>query len=173
MAQLYYRSQILVPSESHPSSSLAADRIDFTLAASPSYSSSVSMRRSLEELQRRYEMRETRGISNADGQGYLYAYVDNDRWKVGMTNEFVCRQEEWDKDCPYPWRVWLPPIQVANRRRAEALAHILLEMECLHRPRIYCQRCQRVHIEKFVFSGTWHVVWSTIVYPILLRAAIS
>lgn len=76
------------------------------------------MRRPSEELQRRYEMRETRGISNADGQGYLYAYVDSDRWKVGMTNEFVRCQVEWDKDCPYPWRIWLPPIRVANRRRA-------------------------------------------------------
>ncbi|KAH7868905.1 uncharacterized protein C8R40DRAFT_1177344 [Lentinula edodes] len=92
------------------------------------------MHRPSEELQWRYEMRETRGISNADGQGYLYAYVDSDRWKVGMTNEFVRRQVEWDKDCPYPWRIWLLPIRVANRRRAEALAHLLLKMECLHRP---------------------------------------
>ncbi|KAJ3809528.1 hypothetical protein F5876DRAFT_66399 [Lentinula aff. lateritia] len=84
----------------------------------PFLPSSVSMRRSSEELQQRYEMRETRGISNSDGQGYLYAYVDIDSWKVGMTSKFARRQEEWDKNCPYPWRIWLPPIRVANRRRA-------------------------------------------------------
>ncbi|KAJ3875406.1 glycosyl hydrolase family 76-domain-containing protein [Lentinula edodes] len=100
------------------------------------------MRRSFEDLQRRFGLREMRGISDADGEGYLYAYVDSDGWKIGMSNNFVRRQEEWDKDCPSPWRIWLPPIQVANRRRAETLAHLLLEMECVDRPRIYCQNCR-------------------------------
>ncbi|KAJ4468440.1 hypothetical protein C8J55DRAFT_492438 [Lentinula edodes] len=131
------------------------------------------MRRSFENLQRRFGLREMRGISDADGEGYLYAYVDSDGWKIGMSNNFVRRQKEWDKDCPSPWRIWLPPIQVANRRRAETLAHLLLEMACVDRPRIYCQNCQRAHIEKFVFYGPWHVVWTTIVYPIFLRAAVS
>ncbi|KAJ4468450.1 hypothetical protein C8J55DRAFT_492448 [Lentinula edodes] len=98
------------------------------------------MRRSSEDLRRRYDMRAMRGISDADGQGYLYAYVDDDEWKVGLTNNFVRRQEEWNRSCPCPWRTWLLPIRVANRRRAEALAHLLLEMECLDRPRTYC-RC--------------------------------
>ncbi|KAJ3911350.1 hypothetical protein F5877DRAFT_73254, partial [Lentinula edodes] len=113
------------------------------------------MHRSFEELRRRYVMRATREISNADGQGYLYAYVEDDEWKVGLTNNFVRRQEEWNKGCPCPWRIWLLPIRVANRRRAEALAHLLLEMECLDRPRTYCRCCRRTHIEKFVFSGDW------------------
>ncbi|KAJ3809515.1 hypothetical protein F5876DRAFT_66389 [Lentinula aff. lateritia] len=120
------------------------------------------MRRSSEELQQRYSMREIRAISNADGPGYLYAYVDGSIWKVGMSNDFVCRQKEWDKDCPCPWRIWFPPIRVANRRRAESLVHLLLEMQCLDRPRIYCPSCQRAHFEKFLFSEPWHVVWSTI-----------
>ncbi|KAJ3890085.1 hypothetical protein GG344DRAFT_66590 [Lentinula edodes] len=131
------------------------------------------MRRSSEELQQRYSIREIRAISNADGPGYLYAYVDGSIWKVGMSNDFVRRQKEWDKDCPCPWRIWFPPIRVANRRRAESLVHLLLEMQCLDRPRIYCPSCQRAHFEKFLFSEPWHVVWSTIVYPIFLRAAMS
>ncbi|KAJ3848188.1 hypothetical protein EV368DRAFT_68487 [Lentinula lateritia] len=92
---------------------------------------------------------------DADGQGYLYAYVEDDEWKVGLTNNFVRRQEEWNKGCPCPWRIWLLPIRVANRWRAEALAHLLLEMECLDRLRTYCRCCRRTHIEKFVFSGDW------------------
>ncbi|KAH7870674.1 uncharacterized protein C8R40DRAFT_1073184 [Lentinula edodes] len=99
------------------------------------------MRRSFENLQRRFGLREMQGISDADGEGYLYAYVDSDGWKIGMSNNFVRRQKEWDKDCPSPWRIWLPPIQVANRRRAETLAHLLLEMACVDPPRIYCQNC--------------------------------
>ncbi|KAH7868669.1 uncharacterized protein C8R40DRAFT_1074639 [Lentinula edodes] len=120
------------------------------------------MRRSSEELQQCYSMREIRAISNADGPGYLYAYVDGSIWKVGMSNDFVRRQKEWDKDCPCPWRIWFPPIRVANRRRVESLVHLLLEMQCLDRLRIYCPNCQRVHFEKFLFSEPWHIVWSTI-----------
>lgn len=91
------------------------------------------MRRSLEELQSRYEMQEMRGISEADGQGYIYAYVDRDIWKVGMTNDFVRRQEEWDKHCPYPCRIWLPPIRVVNRRRAGVFLEsrfLYISLEC-------------------------------------------
>ncbi|KAJ3926862.1 MAG: hypothetical protein NXY57DRAFT_1042906, partial [Lentinula lateritia] len=120
------------------------------------------MRQSSEELQQRYIMREIRVISNADGPGYLYAYVDGNIWKVGMSNDFVHHKEEWDKDCPCPWRIWFPPTLVANRRRAESLAHLLLEIQCLDRPRTYCPSCQRAHFEKFLFSEPWHVVWSTI-----------
>ncbi|KAJ3920644.1 hypothetical protein F5877DRAFT_65607 [Lentinula edodes] len=145
-------------------------RLSFLIILPPH---AVPMRRSFKDLQQYYDMRKLRGISSADGHGYLYAYVDNHTWKVGMTNDFVRRQEEWDKDCPCPWRIWLPPIRVANRRRAETLAHLLLEMECLDRPRIYCQSCQRVHIEKFVFPGPWNVVWNITVHPIFLRAAVS
>ncbi|KAJ3893465.1 hypothetical protein GG344DRAFT_63701 [Lentinula edodes] len=130
------------------------------------------MRRSSGELQERYDMREIWVISDADGPGYLYAYVKGDFWKVGMSHDFAQHQEEWDKECPCPWRAWFLPIRVANRRRAESLAHLLLEMECLDRPQIYCQNCQQVHIKKFVFYGPLHVLWTTIVYPILLRAAV-
>ncbi|KAJ3898436.1 hypothetical protein F5879DRAFT_927058 [Lentinula edodes] len=155
---------ILALFQFHPSSSLAAHKVNFVLCFGRASAvtahaiivvhalylvhrassrqlpvSNLSMRRSAEDLQRRFGLREMRGISDADGEGYLYAYVDSDGWKIGMSNNFVRRQEEWDKDCPSPWRIWLPPIQVANRRRAETLAHLLLEMECVDRPRIYCQ----------------------------------
>ncbi|KAJ3806692.1 hypothetical protein F5876DRAFT_68728 [Lentinula aff. lateritia] len=109
------------------------------------------MRRSFEDLQQRFTQREVRGISDADADGYLYAYVHSDEWKIGMTNDFSRRRDEWDRDCPDEWRIWLPPIRVANWRRSG----------------------QRTHNEIFVFAGPWPVVWSTIVYPILLRAAIA
>ncbi|KAJ3924972.1 MAG: hypothetical protein NXY57DRAFT_1044494 [Lentinula lateritia] len=117
------------------------------------------MRRSFEELQRCYNRREVRRISDADGEGYIYAFVDDNVWKVGMSKDFIRRQEEWDRNCPDLRRIWLPPIRVANRQRAESLAHLLLEMACIDRPRAYCQICQRKHIEHFIFSGTWPVVW--------------
>ncbi|KAH7869965.1 uncharacterized protein C8R40DRAFT_1176078 [Lentinula edodes] len=127
----------------------------------------INMRRSFEELQWRYNKREMRRISDTDGEGYLYAFVHLNVWKVGMSKDFIRRREEWDRDCPDSWRIWLPPIRVANRRRAESLAHLLLEMACIDRPR------QRKHIEQFVFSENLPIVWSTIVEPILLWAAVA
>ncbi|KAJ3875872.1 hypothetical protein F5051DRAFT_442020 [Lentinula edodes] len=79
------------------------------------------MRRSFEDLQQRFTKREVRGISDADADGYLYAYVHSDEWKIGMTNDFSRRRDEWDRDCPDEWRIWLPPIRVANRRRSDWL----------------------------------------------------
>ncbi|KAJ3873659.1 hypothetical protein F5051DRAFT_476297 [Lentinula edodes] len=136
-------------------------------------SSTIPMRRSFEELQHCYNRREVRRISDADGEGYIYAFVDVDVWKIGMSKDFVRRQEEWDRNCPDLRRIWLPPIRVANRRRAESLAHLLLEMACIDRPRAYCQICQRKHIKHFIFSGTSPVVWRTIVEPILLWVALA
>ncbi|KAJ3914378.1 hypothetical protein F5877DRAFT_70760 [Lentinula edodes] len=123
------------------------------------------------ELQCLYDIRHRRAISDADGEGYLYAYVDSNEVKVGMTTNFNRRKEEWVRDCPYIGRIWLPPLRVANRRRAETLAHLLLEMACTNRPRMYCQSCHRTHFEKFIFCGPWPVAWWTIIYPILLRTA--
>ncbi|KAJ3875419.1 hypothetical protein F5051DRAFT_430587 [Lentinula edodes] len=131
------------------------------------------MYRSFQELQLLYDIRHRRTISDTDGQGYLYAYVDSNEVKVGMTKNFNHRKEEWDRNCPYAGRIWLPPLRVANRRRAESLAHLLLEMACTDRPRMYCQNCHRTHVEKFIFRGLWPVAWRTIIYPILLRAANS
>ncbi|KAJ4466715.1 hypothetical protein C8R41DRAFT_871550 [Lentinula lateritia] len=131
------------------------------------------MRRSFDELQQRFIKREMRAISDADAEGYLYAYIHFAEWKVGSTKDFNRRREEWDRDCPDVWRIWLPPIWVAKRRRAESLAHLMLEMVCIDRPHAYCESCQRKHIEKFIFSEPWPIVWSTIVLPILLRAAIA
>ncbi|KAJ3874103.1 hypothetical protein F5051DRAFT_443653 [Lentinula edodes] len=161
------------PSNTRNSQYWSYHRTDFSISFPilPPYP--VPMRRSSGELQQRYDMQEIWVISDADGPGYLYAYIKGDSWKVGMSHDFAQHQEEWDKECPCPWRAWFPPIRVANRRRAESLAHLLLEMECLDCPQIYCQNCQRVHIKKFVFYGPLHVIWTTIVYPILLRAAVS
>ncbi|KAJ3845756.1 hypothetical protein EV368DRAFT_90150 [Lentinula lateritia] len=91
-------------------------------------SSTIPMRRSFEELQRCYNRREVRRILDADGEGYIYAFVNVNVWKVGMSKDFIRCREEWDRNCPDLRRIWLPPIWVANRRRAESLAHLLLEM---------------------------------------------
>ncbi|KAJ4496338.1 hypothetical protein C8J55DRAFT_554069 [Lentinula edodes] len=64
-------------------------RADFSLSLSILPPHSTPMRRSSGELQQRYDMREIRVISDADSPGYLYAYVDGDFWKVGMSNDFV------------------------------------------------------------------------------------
>ncbi|KAJ3914310.1 hypothetical protein F5877DRAFT_70815 [Lentinula edodes] len=129
------------------------------------------MRRSLPKLQRLFNKRQTRRISDADGAGYLYAYVNDNEWKIGTTNDFFRRQKEWDKSCPDISRLWLPPIEVANRRRAESLAHLMLEVACINRPRAYCHLCRRKHVEKFLFTQSWTVAWITIIEPILLTAA--
>ncbi|KAJ3870957.1 hypothetical protein F5051DRAFT_434241 [Lentinula edodes] len=85
-----------------------------------------------------------RQISPSDGRGWLYAYLDGGtEWKIGMSKDFVRRRRDWDKQCPCPNRMWFSPVPVANRRRAESLAHIQLELECIDRPRRYCRSCAR------------------------------
>lgn len=124
------------------------------------------MRRPSEDLQQRFVKRRARGISDADGNGYLYAYVHANEWKIGTTNDFIRRQRQWNQDCPDPSRLWLPPVRVSNRRRAgefyilrlsvhpirvpEALAHLMLETACTDRPRAYCYLCTLPHY--FIFS---------------------
>ncbi|KAJ3886496.1 hypothetical protein GG344DRAFT_69627 [Lentinula edodes] len=97
-------------------------------------------RRPAHKLRALYFFRKSRPKSAADGLGVLYAFVDHGGtlWKVGHTNNFPRRQAEWDKQCPCPDRVWLPPVPVPQRRRAESLAHLLLEIVCQDRPRTYC-----------------------------------
>ncbi|KAJ3968529.1 hypothetical protein EV361DRAFT_412887 [Lentinula raphanica] len=119
-----------------------------------------------------YASRRSRSTSRADGPGFLYAYIDyGRRWKIGMTRNFVRRKKEWDKQCPSSDRRWMLPMVVPRRRRAESQAHLLLELSCSDRPRIYCPRCRRTHVEVFEFSGNWRFAWSFIVRPLLVRAA--
>ncbi|KAJ3909955.1 hypothetical protein F5879DRAFT_917883 [Lentinula edodes] len=108
------------------------------------------MRRTSQHIQKHLNKRQIRRISDADGNGYLYAYVDLKKWKIGSTNDFIRRQSEWNKGCPSNSRLWFPPLKVAHRRRAG----------------------QRKHIENFTFTQNWLVVWTTIVEPIMLEAAI-
>ncbi|KAJ3725327.1 hypothetical protein C8R42DRAFT_718807 [Lentinula raphanica] len=69
-------------------------------------------RRSRRALRALHTFRRSRPTSRADGPGYLYAYVDRGHfWKVGMTNNFSRRQEEWDKWCPSLDRIWMPPVE--------------------------------------------------------------
>ncbi|KAJ4480453.1 hypothetical protein C8J55DRAFT_560414 [Lentinula edodes] len=73
-----------------------------------------------------FQLQQRRAISDADGEGYLYAYIDSNEVKMGMTKNFNRRKEEWDKNCPHAGRIWFPPVRVDNRQRA---AHLLLEMD--------------------------------------------
>ncbi|KAE9388977.1 hypothetical protein BT96DRAFT_1003702 [Gymnopus androsaceus JB14] len=90
------------------------------------------MKRSREFLKRRLEVLKARPISAADGPGFLYPFFETDYMvKVGTTG--VVRS---DMPCP-------------NSHRAEAIAHILLEMRCLDRPKRVCLTCGKRHREKF------------------------
>ncbi|KAJ3884204.1 hypothetical protein GG344DRAFT_71522, partial [Lentinula edodes] len=70
-----------------------------------------------------------------------------------------------------PDRVWLPPILVLQRRRAESLGHLLLEIVCQDRPRTLCALCTRLHVEKFLLIGNIFTVWNMIIKPVLKRVA--
>ncbi|KAJ3963340.1 hypothetical protein EV361DRAFT_967699 [Lentinula raphanica] len=132
----------------------------------------MGRKRSSGVLRRLYATRRTRSTSIADGPGFLYAYIDHGRqWKVGMTCNFERRKMEWDRQCPSSKRRWMPPIAVLRRRRAETLAHLLLENRCSERPRIYCPRCRKTHIEIFRFKADWRLTWRNIVQPLLIKAA--
>lgn len=115
------------------------------------------MRRSLQELQWLFNKRQSWRISDADGPGFLYAYVNNNKWKISTMNNFTCRQKQQDKSCPDISRLWLPPIKVANQQRAgefciycplllpicvtESLAHLMLELASIDQLRTYCHLC--------------------------------
>ncbi|KAJ3873352.1 hypothetical protein F5051DRAFT_432252 [Lentinula edodes] len=81
-------------------------------------------------MKKLYTRRRRRLISLPDGRGWLYAYLDGGvEWKIGMSKDLVRRRRDWEKRCPRRNRKWFPPVPVANRRRAESLAHILLELQ--------------------------------------------
>ncbi|KAJ3963287.1 hypothetical protein EV361DRAFT_957258 [Lentinula raphanica] len=128
-------------------------------------------RRSNRKLRAVYASRSSRSVSLADGPGYLYAFLDGRQWKIGMARNFARRKAEWNRQCPYPKRRWMHPIWVARRRRAESLAHILLELVCIDRPREFCHHCWKTHFEKFVFHANRSFAWKKIIRPRLLRAA--
>ncbi|KAJ3907358.1 hypothetical protein F5879DRAFT_531155 [Lentinula edodes] len=130
-------------------------------------------KRPVHKLRALYTFRKARPKSAADGPGVLYAFVDQrgTLWKVGHTNNFPRRRAEWDKQCPCPDRVWLPPIPVPQRRRAESLVHLLLEIVCQDRPRTYCAQCAKIHTEKFTFIGSFFTVWNMIIKYVLKRVA--
>ncbi|KAJ3836497.1 hypothetical protein F5878DRAFT_643489 [Lentinula raphanica] len=130
------------------------------------------VRRSSRLLHLLYNIRKARPTSRADGPGFLYAFVDHGHcWKIGMARDFDRRRAQWDRECPCIGRRWMPPLAVTRRRRAESLAHLLLEINCADRPKDYCNRCRKRHIEVFHFVANRDLVWRTIVYPLLLQAA--
>ncbi|KAJ4497388.1 hypothetical protein C8R41DRAFT_865463 [Lentinula lateritia] len=87
-------------------------------------------RRRTHQLQSLYRQRISRLISPSDGPGWIYVYIDNgNEFKIGMMKNFERRQREWDRNCPCLDRIWFKPILAANRRRAESVVHILLEIQ--------------------------------------------
>ncbi|KAJ3884233.1 hypothetical protein GG344DRAFT_71498, partial [Lentinula edodes] len=87
-------------------------------------------RRRTHQLQSLYRQRISRPISPSDGPGWIYVYIDNgNEFKIGMTKNFERRQREWDRNCSCRDRIWFKPILAANRRRAESVVHILLEIQ--------------------------------------------
>ncbi|KAJ3726501.1 hypothetical protein DFJ43DRAFT_1041312 [Lentinula guzmanii] len=131
-------------------------------------------RRPTHNLRALYASRRARATSLADRPGFLYMFVDRGRyWKLGMTSNFERRKAQWDNECPCAHRRWLPPIRVTRRRRAESLAHLLLEMRSMDRPKRYCAHCRRTHIEIFVFRGNWNRTWRIVIRPLLLRVAVQ
>ncbi|KAJ3709536.1 hypothetical protein C8R42DRAFT_730024 [Lentinula raphanica] len=118
-------------------------------------------------LRTMYASRRARPTSLADGPGFLYVFIDNgNKWKVGMSKNFARRRAEWNRECPCPNRVWMRPIAVKRRRRAEALAHILLELACFDPRRHFCQG-RKTHREVFIFNGNQANVWNSIVGPLI------
>ncbi|KAJ4498600.1 hypothetical protein C8R41DRAFT_864500 [Lentinula lateritia] len=87
--------------------------------------SRVMTRRSNRKLHALYMSRRFRVPSPADGPGFLYAFVDSGvSWKLGMTIDYDRRKAEWERQCPCPGRVWLPPMRVLRRRKSGSKAHI-------------------------------------------------
>ncbi|KAJ3829002.1 hypothetical protein F5880DRAFT_1657692 [Lentinula raphanica] len=112
-------------------------------------------KRSPTRLAALYKKRKSQPISPADGWGVLYAYLDNGvDFKVGMTSNFARRRREWDRQCPCPTRIWMDTLPVAHRRRAESLAHLLIEGICTDRPRKHCKEWRRMsEARQHVFSA--------------------
>ncbi|KAJ3888006.1 hypothetical protein GG344DRAFT_68345 [Lentinula edodes] len=53
--------------------------------------------RSSGQLRVLYASRRARGVSLADGPGFLYAFVDHGHlWKIGMSDNYDRRRAEWD-----------------------------------------------------------------------------
>ncbi|KAJ3870507.1 hypothetical protein F5051DRAFT_447589 [Lentinula edodes] len=77
------------PSNTRNSQYRSYHRADFSVSFPILPPHPAPMRWSSGELQQRYDMREIRVISDADGPGYLYAYINGDSWKVGMSHDFV------------------------------------------------------------------------------------
>ncbi|KAJ3765035.1 hypothetical protein FB446DRAFT_795459 [Lentinula raphanica] len=134
-------------------------------------------KRSPTQLAALYKKRKSQPISPANGCGVLYTYLDNGvDFKVGMTSNFAHRRREWDHQCPCPTRIWMDTLPVAHRRRAESLAHLLIEGICTDRPRKHCPKCKRHHQEIFSFrvaetSVDIFAVWEEFIHPLLVRAA--
>ncbi|KAH7871655.1 uncharacterized protein C8R40DRAFT_1072400 [Lentinula edodes] len=74
-----------------PASSLTAR------LSNPSRLPQMTSPRSSGQLRALYASRRARGVSLADGPGFLYAFVDHGHlWKIGMSDNYDRRRAEWD-----------------------------------------------------------------------------
>lgn len=165
------------------------------------HNSIFAMKRSIQFLQRPLDALLARPISLSDRSGYLYNFFEtNNEVKVGRSIDPARRQLQWDAECPNPYRVWDKPIWCPYANRAgrlplnlisfhspaiESIAHILLELHCLDRPRYRCSTCRWIliplsffyscipgnkqHREIFTFHGRREVI-SRRVRRVLCRA---
>ncbi|KAJ3933619.1 MAG: hypothetical protein NXY57DRAFT_959814 [Lentinula lateritia] len=122
-------SRLSAPHRTHSSPhNIPASNLTARLS-NPSQLLQMTSPRSSGQLRTLYASRRARGVSLADGQGFLYAFVDHGHlWKIGMSHNYDRRRAEWDRQCLCFDRIWLPPLRVLRRRRSESLAHILLEL---------------------------------------------
>ncbi|KAJ3746994.1 hypothetical protein EV360DRAFT_89894 [Lentinula raphanica] len=141
-------------------------------------------RRSCRELRALYAFRRLRPTSCADGPGFLYAYVDRGHlWKIGMSNNFTRRKEDWDRQCPSIDRIWMPPVasrwHISFWRFGAATDLVFnvfdVRAQSLTIPQLTTNSLQgrRNHVEIFRFAAEWLFVWENIVYPLLIKAAMA
>ncbi|KAJ3858376.1 hypothetical protein EV359DRAFT_69057 [Lentinula novae-zelandiae] len=92
---------------------------------------------SAEQLRALYVLQRARGVSLADGPGFLYAFVKyGHHWKIGMTDNYNRRKAEWDHQISSPHS-----IRVEVLPKTSHLVHTIC------------------HIKKFIFFGKRRRVW--------------
>lgn len=115
------------------------------------------MKRDGHTLHRRLEALIAKPISPADRLGRLYIFADSiNEFKVGRSGNVKRRQTQWNHSCPNASRRWYGSVPCLHSHRAgnyrltlflkyspavESIAHLLLELHAIDRPRLLCPSC--------------------------------